>query len=114
NVEVLNPERLARPAICHEAASVTLDQFCSERNITPDVIKIDVEGAEVRVLLGAGNVLARSRPVLLCEIHPQQMANCGSSLTELESFREHHGYTITRLDEPNTTGIFHALLEKQA
>src|SRR5262249_1753626 len=34
NVEVLNPERLARPAICHEAASVTLDQFCSERNIT--------------------------------------------------------------------------------
>ncbi|MGO9449514.1 MAG: FkbM family methyltransferase [Candidatus Binataceae bacterium] len=35
----------------------------------PDVIKIDVEGAEVDVLRGGGEVLRKYRPVLLMELH---------------------------------------------
>jgi FkbM family methyltransferase len=41
----------------------TLDSF----NLRPDVIKIDVEGAELDVLRGGQNTLAQSRPTLLIE-----------------------------------------------
>ncbi|MGZ5617126.1 MAG: FkbM family methyltransferase [Usitatibacter sp.] len=34
----------------------------------PDVLKIDVEGAELRVLSGAKAVLAEARPILICEV----------------------------------------------
>jgi FkbM family methyltransferase len=41
----------------------TLDSF----NLHPDVIKIDVEGAELEVLKGGQNTIAQSRPTLLIE-----------------------------------------------
>lgn len=34
----------------------------------PDVLKIDVEGAELEVLLGGAKVLASHKPVILCEV----------------------------------------------
>lgn len=34
----------------------------------PDVMKIDVEGAETEVLLGATNVLKSKRPLIICEV----------------------------------------------
>jgi FkbM family methyltransferase len=46
--------------------SVTLD-WLADRFPAPDVIKIDVEGAELAVLAGAAKVLA-GRPVILCEV----------------------------------------------
>jgi FkbM family methyltransferase len=110
NIEVLNPERLATPAGRYEVSSVSIDGLCSDRKVAPDVVKIDVEGAELRVLRGAGKLLASKRVEILCEIHPQHMINCGSSLAELQCFLGKLGYTIKRLDEPNPMGIFHALL----
>ena len=49
-------------------SSVTLDSFCAREDVTPDVLKIDVEGAEGCVLSGATDVL-RERPTLFVEIH---------------------------------------------
>jgi len=37
--------------------AVTLDDFCSRENITPCMIKIDVEGSEFDVVYGGGNLL---------------------------------------------------------
>ena len=47
--------------------TVSLD-WLSERYPLPDVLKIDVEGAELEVLRGAEQLLERRRPLLLCEI----------------------------------------------
>jgi len=47
--------------------SVTLDAFAREHG-APQLVKIDVEGAEGHVLRGAADVLA-SRPVIVCEMH---------------------------------------------
>jgi FkbM family methyltransferase len=46
--------------------TVSLD-WLSERYALPDVLKIDVEGAELEVLKGAEAVFERRRPILLCE-----------------------------------------------
>jgi FkbM family methyltransferase len=37
------------------------------RDVSPSVVKIDVEGAELEVLRGAGELLARARPVVIFE-----------------------------------------------
>lgn len=46
-----------------------LDSLVASGLPKPDLIKMDVEGAEVDVLAGATDVLARVRPLLLIELH---------------------------------------------
>jgi FkbM family methyltransferase len=112
NVEVLNPER---PPTATEirVPSATLDRFCKLRSVSLDLLKIDVEGAELLVLRGARQLLVTSRPRILCEIHPLQMQHCGCSKAELEAFLQEVGYQLEPLDAPNPAGIFHALLSSR-
>lgn len=50
------------PARREQVRCCTLDTFCDENNITHvDLLKIDVEGAEYQVLLGARQLLERKR-----------------------------------------------------
>jgi FkbM family methyltransferase len=46
----------------------TLDAYCEAHGLAPDFVKIDVEGAEESVLLGAVGTLRRHRPIVLVEI----------------------------------------------
>lgn len=57
----------------------------------PDVIKIDVEGAELKVLKGLKNVL-NSGPKIFVEIHPERLEEFGNSEDELVVFMENHGF----------------------
>ncbi len=93
---------------------MTLDAFTAERGLRPDVIKIDVEGAEFRVLQGARRMLTEGAPLIFCEIHPQQMQNVGGSVAELLDLVASLGYTATPIDRPNSAGIYHARIEKTA
>lgn len=49
--------------------AVTLDSICAPARIRPDVIKIDVEGAELDVVLGARSTIEQCRPNLIVELH---------------------------------------------
>lgn len=51
--------------------SVAIDDFAREHP-APDVVKIDVEGAESEVLKGASEVFTSVRPFLICEIHDEE------------------------------------------
>ncbi|WP_425040532.1 FkbM family methyltransferase [Primorskyibacter sp. S187A] len=48
--------------------ATTLDDFCASEAAVPDVIKIDVEGAELSVLKGARRVLETIRPSVVLEV----------------------------------------------
>ena len=80
-----------------------LDYFPS-----PDFIKIDVEGAELKVLIGAEKILTNIRPVILCEINKQNI----SEVTKLLST---HGYKFydaeKELPEDNEvmSGVYNTL-----
>jgi FkbM family methyltransferase len=53
---------------------VTLDDFLADGGSVPQLIKIDVEGAEHEVFCGASTLFARNRPLVIAEIHHQQAA----------------------------------------
>jgi FkbM family methyltransferase len=52
--------------------TLTLDDFCRERAIRPEVVKIDVEGAEGRVVAGGRETLAAASAVLV-EFHEDKL-----------------------------------------
>lgn len=47
---------------------ITLDSYCAAENVRPALVKIDVEGFEHEVLLGAKEVLATHRPIVMVEV----------------------------------------------
>lgn len=64
--------------------SVTLDEACGD-SIVPDLVKLDVEGAEGAVLEGARQTLARHRPTILLATHgKEQERQCVTVLQNLE------------------------------
>jgi len=62
---------------------VSLDEFCTSNKITPEVVKIDVEGAEIGVLKGAKGIFGRCRPIIFLSIHPRTLALLNQSVEEL-------------------------------
>jgi len=50
--------------------AVTFDELCEERGIVPTVLKVDVHGAEGKVLAGARRALRESARFVLLELHP--------------------------------------------
>lgn len=55
----------------------SLDHFCASQAARPDIIKIDVDGYEGRVLEGATETLKRDRPFLLLELHKDKKLRFG-------------------------------------
>lgn len=52
-----------------EVRTLRLDDYCARHALAPSAIKIDVEGAEMSVLHGARETLARHRPILFLSTH---------------------------------------------
>ena len=66
-----------------------------------DLIKIDVEGYELKVLRGAKDVLAQFKPNLFIEVDEDNLRDQGDSASALVLFLQEAGYThITRVDKP--------------
>jgi FkbM family methyltransferase len=74
----------------------TIDEIC--RGLMPNVIKIDIEGAELLAIRGAREVLSRSSPVLFVAVHPDAMQMLRTSPSELVDFLRELGYVGRHLD----------------
>lgn len=66
----------------------TIDATVQAGAPAPDLIKIDVEGAEMAVLRGAEAVIAADRPILFIETHSK------TADEECQDFLRAHGYRI--------------------
>lgn len=59
-----------------DVSCITLDNFVKASGVTPDYIKIDTEGMEGRVIVGASKTLtAENKPRLMIEHHPMVAPN---------------------------------------
>jgi FkbM family methyltransferase len=71
----------------------TLDNYCGRRGVFPDLLKVDVEGAETLVLSGARKLLStRGAPTLIIESNAETLERFGSSTEVLQSVLASHGY----------------------
>jgi FkbM family methyltransferase len=76
------------------------DSLRKEWELTaPDVIKIDVQGAELAVLSGLKETLRETRSIYL-EIHPEKCSRYGTTAAETEAFLRDAGYSLTNLGTP--------------
>lgn len=75
-------------AIVH---SMALDSYL----IQPGFIKLDIEGFEVRALEGARRIIARHRPVILCEVNQGALMRADTSDELLRSLlQDFFGYQL--------------------
>ena len=71
---------------------VSIDGFAYRNRHKPQLIKIDVEGAEHEVLKGAAETMKTHRPVLVVEVHSFALPDFGSSAEILETYILSFGY----------------------
>jgi FkbM family methyltransferase len=58
------------PPVAHRIPTQTLDALLARHQLQPSLIKIDVEGAEPRVIRGGANYLQAHHPVIVMEYLP--------------------------------------------
>lgn len=86
--------------------TITLD-WLLEQGMTPNVVKIDVEGAESRVLKGAKRLLSEVRPVILIEVIDRECE-------EVTEILLRNGYTLFDWDAKPRTRIERAAVNTLA
>jgi len=62
---------------------MTGDDLCEQLGFNPDVIKIDVEGHEVKVVRGLARQIQRNRPLVFLELHRERIVDENDSLDDL-------------------------------
>ncbi len=77
---------------------VTLDGYCEAHGLTPEVIKIDVEGGEIAVLEGARETLRRARPTIYLSVHPTELGLLGHGPDALARLIDDLGYACRDVD----------------
>ncbi len=82
--------------------STTLDFFCTHQDLAPDIIKCDVEGAELMVIQGAEKMLSYHKPVILIELLRKWSRQFGYHPNDVVAQLAQHGYRAYTL---NASGL---------
>jgi len=93
---------LSRLSFAHTKSSDTIvvntvfiDSFLHSLSIEDvDLVKIDVEGAELEVLRGMRKILSRGKVKIICEVHPDGLSSLGYSNEDVENILKEYSYKI--------------------
>jgi hypothetical protein len=77
----------------------TGDELCRSLAFAPDLMKVDVEGHEIKVLRGLSKTIEQCRPLIFLEVHPARINDEGDSLAELSGMLEKRQYRVYTLFE---------------
>jgi FkbM family methyltransferase len=96
-MHALHPQ--ASPGVEIQVETITLDDYFSARDRRVDVIKMDIEGAELGALRGMEGLLHDNRRIsLLTEFVPAHLRAAGSDPSDVLDFLTDRGFTIMNLD----------------
>lgn len=77
-------------------STVTLDSIAEKLTIVPNVVKIDVEGAELSVLRGAENIVLPAKPKIFLSLHSNILR------TKCLAYLKEFGYRFEPLGDDKT------------
>jgi FkbM family methyltransferase len=81
--------------ILHMVRAVSLDDYCAEAGVVPNLVKIDAESAESHVLAGMSRLMTETPPFITIEVGDEVPTGTPSSRELLDSVME-RGYTPVR------------------
>lgn len=74
---------------------ITLDQYCKNKNIKPNFIKIDAEKSEFKILIGAKKTIKKYHPIISCETDNE------NETKQLVDFMQNKNYTCDKIIDGN-------------
>jgi len=89
-----------------EVRVVRLDEFAAEEGLPPpDVVKIDIEGAELFALRGAAQTIRSAMPVILVEYSVDNTTNAGYDRREIATLLRGWDYDVRGLLRNRDTAL---------
>jgi FkbM family methyltransferase len=77
----------------------SIDEIGAHLGLTPDLVKVDVEGDEVVTLKGARRLLATGHPLLFVEVHTRESGSASCTYAAVRRLLEEQGYNIAIYDK---------------
>ncbi len=81
-----------------EVQTITLDKYFTKKGKV-DLIKMDVQGAEGKIIKGARDLLIKHKPIIMIEFWPNGLINCGSNPLDLLICLQEFGFQINLIDK---------------
>jgi len=82
--------------------TISLDKYFEKYSILPDIIKIDVQGAEFKVFRGMLNLIKRKDNLtIICEFWPEGIRESGDDPLKFLNFVSELGFKIFEIDYKN-------------
>jgi len=92
------PDTVGRAAVAVTVPIHTLDELIARHGLKPTLIKMDIEGSEMRALSGATVALEKHRPTIVAEVDDRMLASAGSSAAEFLGLLRGRGYTVQHIN----------------
>ena len=90
-----HPVHVGTPHSTEGVPSITLDEFVSSRNLDKlDLLKIDTDGHELKVLRGAHETIRKYRPLVIFEAGLYLMEERGVAFLDFATYFEGLGYSL--------------------
>jgi FkbM family methyltransferase len=97
---VVHPSVAGQPTSSESRPARSIDSLVAEHGLSPALIKVDVEGAELGVFTGAEDTLTRHRPVVLSEFSAPLLSANGASAERLLALFDRCGYDVRDAADP--------------
>lgn len=96
---LVNTGRVPEKSVPIPVETITLDSFIKRYDIDRvDIIKIDIEGAELLAFSGAQEILTKYRPIIFFELNPLNLNNYKHTAEQTISLLKNLNYKIYNLE----------------
>ena len=93
------------------------DEICHDLGFVPDLVKIDVEGHEWKVIQGLDKTISEHKPTIFLEVHPNEILREGDSIAAITEYFAVRGYSFYDLNQnlinPDSIGEDRVIISTQ-
>ncbi len=79
--------------------TLVLDEFFARQGVLPNLIKMDIDGAEMAALKGMEKILEQDDLIMLLEVHAHHLPSFGTNLLEVQHFLTQRGFSFRKVGD---------------